>query len=104
MKLQGDHSTLGNVLLTMDVLIQHMKNSLRQLRVNKDLKRRIEHAWEKFDKYYKSGETQKFYEEFLAFRNIDVKKAPPIISTRHKNWEPGRIASTGCALIPTPLS
>src|SRR6266851_4222681 len=32
-----------------------------------------------FDKYYKSGETQKFYEEFLAFRNVDAKKAPPII-------------------------
>ena len=37
-----------------------------------------------FDKYYKSGETQKFYEEFLAFRNIDVKKAPPIIKEQWK--------------------
>ena len=37
-----------------------------------------------FDKYYKSGETQKFYEEFLAFRNIDAKKAPPIIKEQWK--------------------
>ena len=37
-----------------------------------------------FDKYYKDGETQKFYEEFLAFRNIDVKKAPPIIKEQWK--------------------
>jgi polar amino acid transport system substrate-binding protein len=32
-----------------------------------------------FDKYYKSGETQKFYEEFLAARGVDAKKAPPIL-------------------------
>ena len=32
-----------------------------------------------FDKYYKSGETQKFYEEFLASRGVDAKKAPPIV-------------------------
>ena len=32
-----------------------------------------------FDKYYKSGQTQKFYEEFLVSRNIDPGKAPPII-------------------------
>jgi len=37
-----------------------------------------------FDKYYKDGQTQKFYEEFLAFRNIDVKKAPPIIKEQWK--------------------
>ena len=37
-----------------------------------------------FDKYYKSGETQKFYEEFLTFRNIDVTKAPPIIKEQWK--------------------
>jgi polar amino acid transport system substrate-binding protein len=37
-----------------------------------------------FDKYYKSGETQKFYEEFLAFRNVDAKKAPPIIKEQWK--------------------
>jgi polar amino acid transport system substrate-binding protein len=32
-----------------------------------------------FDKYYKSGETQKFYEDFLAARGVDAKKAPPIL-------------------------
>jgi polar amino acid transport system substrate-binding protein len=32
-----------------------------------------------FDKYYKSGDTQKFYEEFLVSRGIDAKKAPSII-------------------------
>jgi polar amino acid transport system substrate-binding protein len=32
-----------------------------------------------FDKYYKSGETQKFYEEFLTSRSIDPAKAPPIV-------------------------
>jgi polar amino acid transport system substrate-binding protein len=37
-----------------------------------------------FDKYYKSGDTQKFYEEFLAFRNVDVKKAPPIVKEQWK--------------------
>jgi len=37
-----------------------------------------------FDKYYKSGETQRFYEEFLAFRSIDAKKAPPIIKEQWK--------------------
>ena len=37
-----------------------------------------------FDKYYKSGDTQKFYEEFLAFRNVDVKNAPPIIKEQWK--------------------
>lgn len=37
-----------------------------------------------FAKYYKDGETQKFYEEFLAFRHIDSKKAPPIIKEQWK--------------------
>lgn len=37
-----------------------------------------------FDKYYKDGETQKFYEEFLTARNIDVKKAPPIVKEQWK--------------------
>lgn len=37
-----------------------------------------------FAKYYQSGETQKFYEDFLAFRNIDSKKAPPIIKEQWK--------------------
>src|SRR5215472_10778107 len=37
-----------------------------------------------FDKYYKSGETQKFYEEFLVYRNVDAKKAPPIIKEQWK--------------------
>ena len=37
-----------------------------------------------FAKYYQSGATQKFYEEFLAFRNIDSKKAPPIIKEQWK--------------------
>ena len=35
-----------------------------------------------FDKYYKSGDTQKFYEEFLKSRNIDPSKAPPIVKER----------------------
>ena len=61
LKLQGDHSTLGNVLLTMDVLILHMENSLKQPRLNKDLKHRIEHAWQKFDKYYKKTDTSPYY-------------------------------------------
>jgi polar amino acid transport system substrate-binding protein len=32
-----------------------------------------------FDKYYKSGDTQKFYEEFLVSRGIDAKQAPSIV-------------------------
>jgi len=32
-----------------------------------------------FDKYYKNGQTQKFYEEFLTSRGIDPAKAPPIL-------------------------
>jgi polar amino acid transport system substrate-binding protein len=32
-----------------------------------------------FDKYYKSGDTQKFYEEFLVSRGIDAKNAPSIV-------------------------
>jgi polar amino acid transport system substrate-binding protein len=32
-----------------------------------------------FDKYYKSGDTQKFYEEFLMSRGIDAKQAPSIV-------------------------
>jgi len=32
-----------------------------------------------FDKYYKNGQTQKFYEEFLVSRGIDPAKAPPIV-------------------------
>jgi polar amino acid transport system substrate-binding protein len=32
-----------------------------------------------FDKYYKNGQTQKFYEEFLVSRGIDPKIAPPIV-------------------------
>jgi polar amino acid transport system substrate-binding protein len=38
-----------------------------------------------FDKYYKSGETQKFYEEFLKSRNIDPAKAPPILKEKWAN-------------------
>lgn len=38
-----------------------------------------------FDKYYKSGETQVFYEEFLKSRNIDPAKAPPIVKERWTN-------------------
>ena len=38
-----------------------------------------------FDKYYKSGETQKFYEEFLKSRNIDPAKAPPILKEKWTN-------------------
>ena len=38
-----------------------------------------------FDKYYKSGDTQKFYEEFLKSRNIDPAKAPPIVKERWTN-------------------
>ena len=37
-----------------------------------------------FDKYYKDGETQKFYEAFLKYRNIDPSKAPPIIKEQWK--------------------
>jgi polar amino acid transport system substrate-binding protein len=32
-----------------------------------------------FDKYYKNGQVQKFYEEFLVSRGIDPAKAPPIV-------------------------
>ena len=38
-----------------------------------------------FDKYYKSGDTQKFYEEFLKSRNIDPAKAPPILKEKWGN-------------------
>ena len=38
-----------------------------------------------FDKYYKNGDTQKFYEEFLKSRNIDPSKAPPIVKERWVN-------------------
>ena len=38
-----------------------------------------------FDKYYKNGETQKIYEQFLVSRNIDPKKAPPIIKEQWAN-------------------
>jgi len=35
-----------------------------------------------FDKYYKNGQTQKFYEEFLVSRGIDPAKAPPIVKEK----------------------
>jgi polar amino acid transport system substrate-binding protein len=38
-----------------------------------------------FDKYYKSGATQAFYEEFLKSRNIDPAKAPPILKEKWGN-------------------
>ena len=38
-----------------------------------------------FDKYYKNGQTQKFYEEFLKSRNIDPAKAPPILKEKWTN-------------------
>ena len=37
-----------------------------------------------FDKYYRDGETQKFYEAFLEYRHIDPSKAPPIIKEQWK--------------------
>ena len=37
-----------------------------------------------FDKYYKDGETQKFYEEFLKARGVDPQKAPPIVKEQWK--------------------
>jgi hypothetical protein len=52
MKLQGHGSCLGDTLVAMDVLIQHMDNSLKTFRSDPDLKARITKAWEKFDEYY----------------------------------------------------
>jgi polar amino acid transport system substrate-binding protein len=37
-----------------------------------------------FDKYYKDGETQKFYENFLKSRGVDPGKAPPIVKEQWK--------------------
>jgi polar amino acid transport system substrate-binding protein len=40
---------------------------------------------QEFDKYYKGGQTQAFYEEFLKSRNIDPAKAPPILKEKWTN-------------------
>jgi len=40
---------------------------------------------QEFDKYYKGGQTQAFYEEFLKSRNIDPTKAPPILKEKWTN-------------------
>jgi polar amino acid transport system substrate-binding protein len=40
---------------------------------------------QEFDKYYKGGQTQVFYEEFLKSRNIDPAKAPPIVKEKWSN-------------------
>jgi polar amino acid transport system substrate-binding protein len=39
---------------------------------------------QQFDKYYRSGETQRFYEEFLKSRGIDPASAPPVIKEMWK--------------------
>ena len=40
---------------------------------------------QEFDKYYKGGQTQAFYEDFLKSRNIDPAKAPPILKEKWTN-------------------
>jgi polar amino acid transport system substrate-binding protein len=35
-----------------------------------------------FEKYYKNGETETFYEDFLKSRGIDPKSAPPVVKER----------------------
>jgi polar amino acid transport system substrate-binding protein len=35
-----------------------------------------------FDKYYKDGKTEAFYEDFLKSRGIDPSKAPPVVKER----------------------
>ena len=44
----------------------------------------VEFLDQEFAKYYKDGETQKFYEDFLKSRHIDPAKAPPIIKEQWK--------------------
>lgn len=44
-----------------------------------------DYVGKEFDKYYKNGETQVFYEEFLKSRSIDPAKAPPIVKERWTN-------------------
>lgn len=37
---------------------------------------------QEFDRYYKGGETEAFYEQFLKARGIDPSKAPPVVKER----------------------
>jgi polar amino acid transport system substrate-binding protein len=37
---------------------------------------------QEFDRYYKDGQTEAFYEQFLTARGIDPGKAPPVVKER----------------------
>jgi hypothetical protein len=51
--LEGDESTLDQVLWTMDILIEHISSKQRQHAHNPDLSASLLTMWFAFDKYYK---------------------------------------------------
>ncbi len=57
---------------------------VKALATSAGVRREADPTWrdwlgKEFDKYYRSGQTEKFYEEFLKARGIDVAKAPPVM-------------------------
>jgi polar amino acid transport system substrate-binding protein len=65
----------GAVVIPQPVVALSTSAGIRR----EDDKRFRDFLGQEFDKYYKSGETQKFYEQFLASRGVDAHKAPPIV-------------------------
>ncbi|HET8585530.1 MAG TPA: transporter substrate-binding domain-containing protein [Casimicrobiaceae bacterium] len=70
----------GEVVIPQPVVALATSAGIRR----EDDKRFRDFLSKEFDKYYKDGTTQKFYEQFLASRHIDPKKAPPIIKEQWK--------------------
>ena len=70
----------GEVVIPQPVVALATSAGIRR----EDDKRFRDFLSKEFDKYYKDGTTQKFYEQFLVSRHIDPKKAPPIIKEQWK--------------------
>lgn len=70
----------GEVVIPQPVVALATSAGIRR----EDDKRFRDFLSKEFDKYYKDGTTQKVYEQFLASRHIDPKKAPPIIKEQWK--------------------
>ena len=58
---EGDQATIDSILLTMDILVQHFKESLTTFKLHPLLSQQVEKSWAIFDKYYLKTDDSPFY-------------------------------------------
>ena len=71
LEAQTDKSTIDQVLLIMDALIQCLDEALHEYKDHKELSTRIQNAWEVFDKYI-ARPTIQLSMQLLSFYIQDV--------------------------------